>query len=257
MSRHLEQSKAEDLELLYVHKTYDVIAEHFSATRYGCWPRVVEFIQSLPRGSLLIDVGCGNGKYLSVDQDRIVSIGTDRSNNLLKICREKNFETFFDDCLNVDRTLRQGLFDAAICIAVIHHMANEERRLKALHSLILLLDIGGRLLVYVWAFEQQHKGKSSKYLRDSGGDEINKLDTTNNELSIHRNRSQFQQQDLFVPWTKSQSSANLPSTELRYYHVFREGELKSLIEKLPNGLVHLEQIYYDQGNWCAIIQRIK
>lgn len=249
MNQKVNEMEAEKLEMSYVHRTYDEIAEHFSATRYGCWPRVVEFLQSLPNGALLIDVGCGNGKYLSVDQNRIVSIGTDRSYNLLKICQQRNFETFFDDCLNVDRTLRHGLFDAAICIAVIHHLASEERRLQALLSLVNLLSVGGRALVYVWAFEQRLHGKASKYLKESNNSNV--VSSNPEPLSVHRNRSEFKQQDLFVPFTKGGDS-----TELRFYHVFREGELKLLIEKLPPGLVKLETIYYDQGNWCSIFQRL-
>lgn len=39
-------------------------SDHFSATRHQPWPKVEEFITNLPVGSLLLDVGCGNGKYL-------------------------------------------------------------------------------------------------------------------------------------------------------------------------------------------------
>lgn len=47
---------------------YEEIASHFSDTRHTAWPRIAEFIKSLPAGSLLADIGCGNGKYLGLNK---------------------------------------------------------------------------------------------------------------------------------------------------------------------------------------------
>ena len=41
---------------------------------------------------------------------------------------------------------------------------------------------------------------------------------------------------------------------LRYYHVFEEGELEGLVEKVEE-LVVVES-YYDQGNWCSVLERV-
>lgn len=59
------------LEAEYVHRVYDAIASHFSSTRHSPWPRVCHFLSSLPPGSVLADVGCGNGKYLGVNPEVI------------------------------------------------------------------------------------------------------------------------------------------------------------------------------------------
>lgn len=58
---------AAHLEEEYVHQVYNSIASHFSGTRHSPWPRVCHFLKSLSPGSLLADVGCGNGKYLGVN----------------------------------------------------------------------------------------------------------------------------------------------------------------------------------------------
>lgn len=55
---------AEQWEAENVHNVYSSIASHFSATRYKPWPLVTFFLATLPPGSIGIDVGCGNGKYL-------------------------------------------------------------------------------------------------------------------------------------------------------------------------------------------------
>ena len=49
-------------------KVYEEIAQHFSETRHSGWPRVLEFLDLLPDGSVVADVGCGNGKYLGVNK---------------------------------------------------------------------------------------------------------------------------------------------------------------------------------------------
>jgi ubiquinone/menaquinone biosynthesis C-methylase UbiE len=43
---------------------YEQIAGHFSTTRHKPWPKVVEFMELVPAGSVLLDLGCGNGKNI-------------------------------------------------------------------------------------------------------------------------------------------------------------------------------------------------
>jgi ubiquinone/menaquinone biosynthesis C-methylase UbiE len=69
---------------------YDKIAEHFSNTRYKAWPRIEKFLMELEPGSLVLDVGCGNGKYIGVNQKNLLTIGTDRSKGLLDTALEKD-----------------------------------------------------------------------------------------------------------------------------------------------------------------------
>ena len=57
--------------IIIIIKVYEEIAGHFSDTRHTPWPRVVEFLNSAPNGSLVADVGCGNGKYLCANKNTI------------------------------------------------------------------------------------------------------------------------------------------------------------------------------------------
>jgi alkylated DNA repair protein alkB family protein 8 len=77
------------MEKKHVYEVYEKIAEHFSHTRYKGWPKIVDFLNALPDGSVVADVGCGNGKYLGVNPN-IQMIGTDRSRNLMSQGREKD-----------------------------------------------------------------------------------------------------------------------------------------------------------------------
>ena len=56
-------------EKSYVHTIYNEIADHFSQTRHSAWPGVAKFIDSMVPYSLMLDVGCGNGKYLNLRKD--------------------------------------------------------------------------------------------------------------------------------------------------------------------------------------------
>ena len=61
------QSEAAELEKKHVHEVYENIAEHFSGTRHSPWPNIAEFLRKQPPGSLIADVGCGNGMFCTPD----------------------------------------------------------------------------------------------------------------------------------------------------------------------------------------------
>ncbi|KAK3577072.1 hypothetical protein CHS0354_037097 [Potamilus streckersoni] len=159
---------AAELEKLHVHQVYDNIADHFSGTRHSPWPRIFEFLKQLPAGSLVADIGCGNGKYLGVN-NQICMIGSDRSQNLVKICQERNYLAIVSDILSIP--LRTESFDVAICIAVIHHLSTKDRRLRALSELLRIVRPKGKVLVYVWAMEQELHQVKSKYLKEKHFDD--------------------------------------------------------------------------------------
>lgn len=50
-------------------QVYEEISNHFNETRHKQWPNVTKFLESLKEGTLLLDVGCGNGKYLYEDRN--------------------------------------------------------------------------------------------------------------------------------------------------------------------------------------------
>ncbi|XP_020564040.1 alkylated DNA repair protein alkB homolog 8 isoform X2 [Oryzias latipes] len=223
------------LEEEYVHRVYSTIASHFSDTRHTPWPRVCHFLSSLPSGSVLADVGCGNGKYLGVNAD-LVTVGCDRSTALVQICAARGYHAFVSDALSVP--LRTASCDACISIAVIHHFSTAERRLAAVKELVRLLKPGGQALIYVWAFEQEYNKQKSKYLKQifkedhgefsstnllseksqkSSGEKVSDLSchlenshkpsdmqgvsrVPDARLSVHTNRTAFTSQDLLVPW---------------------------------------------------------
>lgn len=125
-----EEEKTPRMERENVHDVYQHIADHFSGTRYKGWPLVDDFLNNLPLGSIVADVGCGNGKYLHVNSKNIAAIGCDRSSQLIGICGTRGLEAFVCDGLTVP--FRDASFDAVISVAVIHHFSTPERRLQSI-----------------------------------------------------------------------------------------------------------------------------
>ena len=107
-----------------------------------------------------------------------------------------------------------------------------------------------------------HNEDETRAANHSGTKDIDGLTTS---LVVHVNRTNFQSQDLLVPWhlrqqgKKKQAGKDDPKVKTddavyhRYYHVFVEHELEGLCRSLPN--VRVVESYYDKGNWCVIIQK--
>lgn len=149
-----------DIEKKHVHGVYDAIAPHFSATRFAKWPKVAGFLDSLMPGSVIVDAGCGNGKYLGLNP-KCFFVGCDISSSLISICAHRGDEVLVADTLHLP--YRTGFFDAAISIAVLHHLSTEERRRKAVLELVRVVCRGGKILITVWAVEQEDRTLLSKW----------------------------------------------------------------------------------------------
>ncbi|CAK9821625.1 Alkylated DNA repair protein alkB homolog 8 [Anthophora retusa] len=204
-STFIDTEIASRIENSYVHKVYDQISNHFNETRHKQWPNVSRFLQTLDTGDILLDVGCGNGKYLCSEKN-IFKIGCDRSNNLTTICRNKGFEVLLSDCLYLP--YRDNSLDAVICIAVIHHLSTHDRRKQAIFELARVLRPNGKCLIYVWAKEQEKDSVQTAYIKynstwkkeDTSG--MQKLTEYGVTLPVHENRTKFASSDMLVPWKR-------------------------------------------------------
>lgn len=220
-------SSALAYEQAHVHGVYEAIAAHFSSTRHRPWPLVADFLRALDPGSVGLDVGCGNGKYLGVNPD-IVLLGADRSAALVGLARDhggkSRSEVVVADGLALP--FRLGAVDFVICVAVVHHLSTRERRQDGIRKLLECVKGGGQVLVYVWALEQA----GSRRGWDEGGE-----------------------QDLLVPWViKGRDAAGegvRDETFQRYYHLYRRGELEE--DVVAAGGVVLSS-GYERDNWWAI-----
>ena len=203
------------IEEINVKQIYDKIANEFDNTRSCPWTCVENFLDSIPPNSNIGDIGCGNGKNMLYRKD-CNNYGCDFSEGLVKICLKKNLNVVIGDVLSIP--YNDNTFDNTICIAVLHHLSTTEKRKKAIQELIRVTKGGGKILVLVWALEQES---------DS--------------------RRKFIKQENMVDW--KDKKGNLLGK--RYYYVFKKNELESLIDDN----IKIEKSFYERGNWGLILKK--
>ena len=219
-------SKIDDVfETTFVKSVYEQIAEDFSRTRYSYWDYVYNFITSLSPNTSLLDLGCGNGKYLSVRQD-LDLYALDNCENFIDIVKTKYpaVKTFISDVTNTP--FETGYFDSIISIAVIHHLSSEERRLEMITEILRILKPNGKALVTAWATEQTGTKTLSKAVKIS---EFN---------------------DYLIPWDDRKKKV----TSQRFYHLFEALEFEKLLSKFSN--VKIIDSRYDKDNWNIIFVKL-
>jgi len=177
-----------------------------------------------------LDIGCGNGKNLSVNPNVFI-IGSDRSTNLTSIAsRWQPHSAIVADILELPH--QPHSVDFVISIAVIHHLSNSSRRIEAVKSILSTLKPGGKALLYVWALEQE---------------------------SSRRGWTERDEQDVMVPWVIRRSAKGVGEPQRdhhagdqifhRYYHLYRKGELE---DDICSAGGHVIEAGYEKDNWWAI-----
>ena len=204
-----------DIEQKYVYDTYKIISKHFNDSRAYLWESVKNFIKSIPNYSIILEVGSGNGKNLN--KNHCFNLAIDLCPDFCKISKNKNIETICGNNLQLPN--KDNSIDYILSIAVVHHLSSYERRLKCISELIRVLKPNGRLLIQVWALEQPDKS-----------------------------RRKFVKQENLVEY----KSPDKTISELRYYYVFKKGELEDMLKKFNVKIVFSK---WEYGNWVVLVEK--
>jgi len=130
-------------------REYDLIAEWYASVRVDSTgvPEVSALASSLPRGSLVLDVGCGNGipltKALLSEEHRVVSL--DSSGAMLR-----HFRLNYPAVPAVQATVQScpfmdAIFDAAVAWGIMFHL-NPEDQIRAIANVSRVLRTGAPFL---------------------------------------------------------------------------------------------------------------
>ena len=209
----------EEMEREYVTQVYDEIAGHFAHTRNRPWPEVRKFVNELPPYSLVLDLGCGNGRNLRACR-HVIDMGTDYSLPLCKIALKRKRPIFRSTALDIP--IRDCTFDSVICIAVIHHFASKERRVQCLREISRILKVGGTCFITAWATKQH-------------------------------NRS-YDDPDQLVSWTVDRRFGESGKKIDRFYHLFVQGEFGELAKEVKSLVLVSEE--YENDNWECVFKKV-
>jgi ubiquinone/menaquinone biosynthesis C-methylase UbiE len=198
---------------------YNCIAQDFSNTRtkYNIWQSVRNFIEALPAGSHVADIGCGNGKNMQLRSEDITYHGMDISEEMVNICQARGFNVVQGDILQIP--FADDCVDACISIAVIHHLTTRDERIAGIRELIRITKPGGKILIYVWAFEQPAGSKRK-----------------------------FTSYDEMVPFINKDGT-----THYRYYHLYTDGELHGEVME-ANPTLNVIDSHMEMGNYVIIAE---
>ena len=202
-----------NLERDYVYNTYNVIGEHFSNTRHYVWPNVKSYIDKIEPGSLIADIGCGNGKNMY--RSDCEQIGLDFCDKFVEICKNKNQNVILGNCMSIP--FKDNSYDYTLSVAVIHHLSTYDRRLKAIEELIRITKPGGKIFIQVWGFSCKKSDEQDAMI-------------------------EWNLQKKYIDGGKKNIKIN------RYYYLFMDNELKEMI---PKDKVKILKYYDSYNNWIA------
>lgn len=276
-----------DTEKKHVHAVYDCIATqwHHTRGRKGVlWPGATVFLQELPKGSVVADVGCGDGKYFpAIYGAGSFVIGSDISLPLLETAvksvkagkqggeemipesrRVDDRKAMLNarpavavaDCMHVP--LRNRSFDAAICIAVMHHLSTKARRIRCLTELARIVKLGGMINVQAWAIDQDAGSKRNFAATDvfvPFNAQPRYLDKV--EGAGRRNSKSEASRGVAQMYSEAYQGAEYDERKglvvfQRYCHLYRKGELEELADEVEN--VELMESGYESGNYFVILR---
>jgi len=219
MARDPARPDVPDMEAVY-----DKIAEAWTRTRSGAWPAVCRFLGAVERGSLLADVGAGSGRYFDVEEARGLRIvGLDFSHGQLVVARRVHGERV--RLVRADARavpLKDACADAALHIAVLHHLFHRSDRILSLRELYRILRPGGRAFASSWA-ESASVLSAARRLEGGGP------------------------RDLLVPFKEK-----LDKPAERFFHAYERGELED--ELRDAGFSRVKE-WLEEDNWFAEVTR--
>ncbi|MDP3976161.1 MAG: methyltransferase domain-containing protein, partial [bacterium] len=185
--------------------SYQAIAGDFSSTREKPWPLFDELISRIPKGSKVLDLGCGNGRlYGALKSLEVDYTGVDFCSALLEIARRKYPQQHFVE-QDITELEMDGHFDVVVSIAAFHHIPSRQMREEVLGKVFEALRDDGTLFLSVWDLWQ------IKYWRAF----LKSFSRVLFQLLRHDPR------DVFISFGKEK----VP----RYYHAFLPFELRGLL----------------------------
>ena len=109
----------------------------------GEWDQVIRALSTAPAGATLIEIGCGNGRFLELVRDRstVSGIGLDITQNAVDECHRKGLVAH---AVAIDAFIPDKPADFVVAFHCLEHV---ERPLELVKSMAGLLAPGGQIFI--------------------------------------------------------------------------------------------------------------
>jgi ubiquinone/menaquinone biosynthesis C-methylase UbiE len=201
--------------------TYDIIAEDFDRTRHKPVEEMHIYQAFIKPNSILLDLGCGNGRLFDSLKEKLHYIGIDNNEKLLEIAKNRHPHAVFKKGDLLDIPVENETVDTVLCLRAFHHLPSAGMRLHSLEEIKRSLKLNGTVIISVWNLWQK---KYAFHLLKA----FFRFVITFGSYAFN---------DTFIPWGKICK---------RYYHAFTPMELTKLIKKA--GFELEEVTYIKNGN---------
>lgn len=189
-------------------QNYNLVAEEFAQTRRFISAGLKSLADYLQPGDKILDLGCGSGRLIEIIGNKKVDyIGIDNSEKLIEIACQQYPNYHFQLFDGSRIPFPDDYFNKVFCIAVLHHIPDNQLRIEFLKEAKRVLKPGGTMILSVWYLWQE---KTYWYL-------LAKF-----TLKKLLGRSKLDFFDIIEFWF---------GKAYRYMHLFRKNELKNLIQK--------------------------
>jgi len=205
-------------------KTWNIIARSFDKTRKKPWKQCLDFIDKLPRESVVADFGCGNGRHLIPSAKRCERVyGIDISKELLDIVKEKLEKENLRNVTLINSSLtnlplEDNSLDSILYIAALHNIKGRENRIKSLIEVRRTLKKNKKALISVWSRWQDRFREHFLKIKDKEPSAKREFGDTN------------------IYW--KQDGLNVP----RFYHLYSKEEFTKDLKKADLKIIKLDEV---------------
>jgi tRNA (uracil-5-)-methyltransferase TRM9 len=199
-----------------VRDDYNHIAPDFANTRANIWPEIVGLFDYIRKGDKVLDLGCGNGRFVNIIKEKCGQyFGTDVSEGLINIAKKNYPNENFQATEALKFPFSDSYFDVIFSIAVLHHIPSKDFRLEFLEEAKRVLKPEGLFVLTVW----KPKGRRGIF------GPLHGLDF----------------KDVIEPWFGENKGE-------RYFHCFTEKELTKLVQQAGFEIKESGTIKNEKGN---------
>ena len=162
------------------------------------------------------------------------------------------------DCMHIP--MKENSCDAAICIAVMHHLSTTPRRLQCLRELSRIVKVGGRINVQAWALEQDEGSKRKFAVTDAFvpfNAQPRYLDKVESAKRKGIENEKVNCKGVAEMYSEAYDGAEYDERKglvvfQRYCHMYREGELEDLVSRIDT--LKMVQSGFESGNHFIILE---